>query len=114
MYGKKYYNIQVYKKVLCELTHTGKGFNPPNMYGSHKHTSYLHIQNNPICGEKGYPLHREGRKEEKMSLSIDEVNKLESQNDMMAKQYNSLVKQYNKLFEYCRKLENEQKSSNIR
>ena len=49
-----------------------------------------------------------------MSLTIDEVNKLQSQNEMMAKQYNSLVRQYNKLFEYCRKLENEQKSSNIR
>ena len=50
-------------------------------------------------------------------LSIDEVNKLENTNEMMAKQYNSLLKQYNSLMAYTKELEtklNEQQSSNIR
>lgn len=50
-------------------------------------------------------------------LSIDEVNKLESENEIITKQYNSLLKQYNSLMTYTKELEaklNEQKSSNIR
>ena len=48
-----------------------------------------------------------------MSLSIDEINKIE----LTIKQYNSLVKQYKELFAYTKELEaklNEYESSNIR
>ena len=57
------------------------------------------------------------KKDGNKMLSIDEVNKLESENEIIAKQYNSLLKQYNSLMTYTKELEaklNEQKSSNIR
>ena len=50
-------------------------------------------------------------------LSIDEINKLENENEVIAKQYNSLVKQYNSLFTYTKQLEaklNEYESGNTR
>lgn len=50
-------------------------------------------------------------------LSIEEINKLESENKIIAKQYNSLLKQYNSLMAYTKELEakiNEQQSGNIR
>lgn len=50
-------------------------------------------------------------------LSIEEINKLEQENEIIDKQYNSLLKQYNSLMAYTKELEtilNEQQSSNIR
>lgn len=50
-------------------------------------------------------------------LSIDEINKLEREYEIIAKQYNSLLKQYNSLMAYTKELEtklNEQQSGNIR
>jgi hypothetical protein len=50
-------------------------------------------------------------------LSIDEINKLEKEYEIVSKQYNSLLKQYNSLMAYTKELEtilNEQQSSNIR
>ena len=38
-------------------------------------------------------------------LSIEEINKLEQENEMIAKQYNSLLKQYNSLMAYTKELE---------
>ena len=38
-------------------------------------------------------------------LSIEEINKLESENEIIAKQYNSLLKQYNSLMAYTKELE---------